>query len=93
MRTRLDRCRAPLAAVIIVTFAFCGRPDIARGQQAADNSDKPALLTLNYVPMTGRERWNDYVRQNFAQPGAFFQTFFTALGDQKGNYPRTGAAE
>jgi hypothetical protein len=37
--------------------------------------------------MTGRERWNDYLRQNFAQPGVFFQTFFTALGDQTGNIP------
>jgi hypothetical protein len=37
--------------------------------------------------MTGRERWNDYLRQYFAQPGAFFQTFFTALGDQTGNVP------
>jgi hypothetical protein len=37
--------------------------------------------------MTGRERWNDYWRQNFGQPGAFFQTFFTALGDQTGNLP------
>jgi hypothetical protein len=37
--------------------------------------------------MTTEDRWKDYVRQNFAQPGAFFQTFFTALGDQTGNVP------
>jgi hypothetical protein len=37
--------------------------------------------------MTPQERWKDYVHQNFAQPGAFFQTFFTALGDQSGNVP------
>jgi hypothetical protein len=37
--------------------------------------------------MTNEDRWKDYVRQNFAQPGAFFQTFFTALGDQTGDVP------
>lgn len=85
MRTNLGLCRAPLVAVIIFTFVFCARPDHARGQQAAvTNSLAP---TSNYVPMTAEDRWNDYVRQNFAQPGAFFQTFFTALGDQTGSVP------
>jgi hypothetical protein len=37
--------------------------------------------------MSTEDRWKDYVRQNFTQPGAFFQTFFTALGDQTGNVP------
>ena len=87
MRTSLKQCRPRLAAVLIITFAFCATPHLARGQQAAVNSDKPPLPTWNYVPMTGRERWNDYVHQNFAQPGAYFQTFFTALGDQTGNVP------
>jgi hypothetical protein len=81
------RRRTLLAPVIIITFAFFATPDLARGQQSTVNSDKPPLPTWNYVPMTGQERWHDYVRQNFAQPGAFFQTFFTALGDQTGNVP------
>lgn len=79
--------RAPLAAVALIAFAFCGTPYLAEAQQASVNSDRHASPTWNYVPMTGRERWNDYVRQNFAQPGAFFQTFFTALGDQTGHVP------
>jgi hypothetical protein len=74
-------------AVLLLTFAFWGKPDPMLGQQAEVTNDKPPLVTWNYVPMTGRERWNDYLRQNFAQPGAFFQTFFTALGDQTGNVP------
>jgi hypothetical protein len=37
--------------------------------------------------MTAQDRWNAHVRQNFAGPGAFFQTFFTAFGDQVGNVP------
>src|SRR5690348_5409213 len=81
------RSRARLAAVVILAFGFCGMPNLAEGQQAALNSGEHPSARWNYVPMTGRERWNDYVRQNFAQPGAFFQTFFTALGDQTGHVP------
>lgn len=79
--------RAPCAAAVLIAFAFCCAPDLAEGQQAALHRDEPASATSNYVPMTGHERWDDYVRQNFAQPGAFFQTFFTALGDQTGHVP------
>ena len=81
------RSRARLAAVVIIAFGFCGTPNLAEGQQAAVNSGEHPSARWNYVPMTGRERWNDYVRQNFAQPGAFFQTFFSALGDQTGHVP------
>ena len=87
MRTSLGRCRSALIAVIIFTFCFCCRPDLARCQQTAVNDEKPSPATTNYAPITAQDRWNDYVRQNFAQPGAFFQTFFTALGDQTGNKP------
>ena len=87
MRASLGRSRASLAAVISFTFVFCGRPDLARGQQA-EVANKALLPPMpHYVPMSAEDRWNDYVRQNFAQPGAFFQTFFTALGDQTGNVP------
>ena len=87
MRTSLGRFRALSVAVIVFTFVFCGRPDLARGQQAAVTSETPRPATSNYVPMTAEDRWSDYVRQNFAQPGVFFQTVVTALGDQTGNVP------
>jgi hypothetical protein len=87
IKRELCRRRTLLAPVIIITFAFFATPDLARGQQSTVKSDKSPLPIWNYVPMTGQERWHDYVRQNFAQPGAFFQTFFTALGDQTGNVP------
>jgi hypothetical protein len=56
----------------------------------------PDSPVARYSPMTPHERWSDYLHQNFAQPGAFFQTFFSALGDQTGNVPSTwgsGASE
>jgi hypothetical protein len=83
----LCRSLAHLAAVVMIAFALCGTPNLAEGQQATINRDEHASATWNYVPTTGRERWNDYVRQNFAQPGVFSQTFFTALGDQTGHVP------
>jgi len=85
MRTILDRL--PLVAVSILTLALCGWPDLARSQQTSVTDERPLQPASNYVPMTAEDRWNDYVRENFAQPGAFFQTFFTALGDQRGNVP------
>jgi len=44
--------------------------------------------------MTRHERWQDYKDTNFDSYGAFFQTFFTAVGDDTGNTPRwdSGAA-
>lgn len=42
----------------------------------------------SYSPMTGKERWQDYEHQNFASYGAFFQAFFTGLGDDLGDVPR-----
>jgi len=74
-------------AVFLFAFACFLCPQLASGQQAAGTNEISSPSTWNYVPMSGRDRWNDYWRQNFAQPGAFFQTFFTALGDQTGNVP------
>ncbi|HKF46844.1 MAG TPA: hypothetical protein VKB38_05755 [Terracidiphilus sp.] len=44
--------------------------------------------SCSYTPMTRRERWQDYERVNFESSGAFFQAFFTGLGDSLGNVPR-----
>jgi len=38
--------------------------------------------------MTRDERWQDYKDQNFQSYGAFFQAFFTGLGDELGDVPR-----
>lgn len=87
MRTSLGRCHAAFWAVVIFVFAFRSTPVFGQEKQATDAPEKVLPLAPNYVPMTSEDRWKDYVRQNFAQPGAFFQTFFTALGDQTGNVP------
>lgn len=81
MRNSLGRCHAAFWVVAIFTFAFGSTPVLGQ------DHDKVLSLAPNYVPMTAEDRWKDYVRQNFAQPGTFFQTFFTALGDQTGNVP------
>lgn len=87
MASSLGRSRASLVALISLAFVLCGRPDLARGQQGVVTNKTLLPPTSNYVPMTAEDRWNDYVRQNFAQPGVFFQTFFTAVGDQTANVP------
>jgi hypothetical protein len=51
----------------------------------------PARATsqgFSYSPMTRQERWQDYEHQNFDSYGAFFQAFFTGLGDDLGSVPR-----
>jgi hypothetical protein len=87
MRISLGNCLAATVAVIIFTFAFCSTPVLGQDERGTDAPEKVLPLAPNYVPMTTEDRWKDYVRQNFTQPGAFFQTFFTALGDQTGNVP------
>jgi hypothetical protein len=61
----------------------------------SDGSTQPTLATRRatprtflYSPMTRQERWQDYKDQNFESYGAFFQAFFTGLGDDFGRVPR-----
>lgn len=43
---------------------------------------------VNYQPLTGRERWKLYWKQNYLSVGAYFGPFFTALVlDQASNTP------
>lgn len=44
--------------------------------------------TSAYAPMTREERWQDYEQANFDSYGAFFQAFFTGLGDYSGDVPQ-----
>jgi hypothetical protein len=87
MKNNPCRSNALVLSIAIFTIALLGIPEIASGQQTAFIEQKPSPPAQFYVPMTAQERWKDYVGQNFTQPGAFFQTFFTALGDQTGNKP------
>jgi hypothetical protein len=57
-------------------------------QAGAPPSNELKPEAFSYSPMTKRERWQDYERVNFESSGAFFQAFFTGLGDSLGNVPR-----
>jgi hypothetical protein len=87
MKNHLSWSNAQLLLIAIFAFALLSTPEIARGQQASLIGQKPVPPLELYVPMTAQERWKAYARENFTQPGAFFQTFFTALGDQTGKVP------
>jgi hypothetical protein len=50
----------------------------------SNSSNVPAF---SYTPMTRQERWRDYKQVNFKSYGAFFQAFFTGLGDDFGDVP------
>jgi FtsX-like permease family len=78
---------ALVLSITILTIALLGFSEIASGQQIAFIEQNPSPRAQFYVPMTAQERWRDYVQENFTRPGAFFQTFFTALCDQTGNKP------
>jgi hypothetical protein len=87
MKNNLSWTNAQLLLIGIFTFTQLGTPEIARGQQASLIEPNPPPPVEFYVPMTAQERWKAYAGENFTQPGAFFQTFFTALGDQTGKVP------
>jgi hypothetical protein len=76
---------SPIAAVLLI--GMVSTPACGQEAFAAREVSLPSAPIPHYSPMTGQQRWNDYVRQNFAQPGVFFQTFFSALGDETGNRP------
>jgi hypothetical protein len=84
MKIRL-RLSIPKLLTIMLFVGLPGASGRAKGQQAAFIGSRDIPPASVYVPMTAQERWKDYVGANFTQPGAFFQTFFTALGDQTRN--------
>jgi len=70
------------------------RPSLAKVSRSF-GSAQPAVAesqttpqAFSYSPMTREERWQDYEHQNFESYGAFFQAFFTGLGDDLGDVPR-----
>lgn len=69
----------------ISVFAQQGSVSFRQPQEAIpDSSTQPAPA---YTAMTKQERWLDYEHTNFASYGAFFQAFFTGLGDFTGDVP------
>jgi hypothetical protein len=70
-------------AAIVIT-ALTGSLAL-RAQELAPGAD--AAGSVAYSAMSPESRWKDYVTTNFVQPGAYFQAFFTALGDETGNVP------
>ena len=68
--------------------SFDGGSDLA-GNPDGDPSKAvvadPVLTT--YAPLTGKERWNLYLRDAFWSPGVFFKAAGPALGGQLNNEP------
>lgn len=82
--------------LIVVLGLVPGRPLF--GQPLAGNPSQPfnvnpltgltSVSATNYHPLTGKERWKLYWKQNFASAGAYVGPFLTALAlDQTGNSP------
>jgi hypothetical protein len=74
-----------LLLVCAIVSAFLLGPCMVAAQQSS--ASRPASAVLFYAPMTKQDRWKDYLQTNFVQPGAYFQAFFTALGDEAGKVP------
>lgn len=52
----------------------------------AQNS-RPSVAAKNYSPMTKRERWDQYLSDNFVNQGAYFKAFGASLGYSTANRP------
>jgi hypothetical protein len=74
------------------------KPDAPRtvdagGEMAGNPGGDPSRAIVaepvraNYVPLTGSERWNLYLRDAFWSPGVFFKAAGPALGGQLNNEP------
>jgi hypothetical protein len=75
-----------------------GDPSVVPANPPAANANQPLAVNpltglgsasaANWRPLTGRERWKLYWRQNYASPGAYVGPVFTALVlDQATNSP------
>ena len=47
----------------------------------------PSVATNSYSPMTKKERWSQYVNDNFVSQGAYFRAFGASLGDSTASKP------
>lgn len=62
-------------------------PDTPLRHSERTLSGSSTVQAFTYTPMTRQERWQDYEHVNFDSYGAFFQAFFTGLGDYSGDVP------
>lgn len=62
-----------------------GAPLLRHSEAALSGSSTVQAFT--YTPMTKQQRWQEYEHVNFDSYGAFFQAFFTGLGDYSGDVP------
>ena len=47
----------------------------------------PSLTQKSYSPMTKKERWSQFLNDNFLRQGAYFRALGSSLGDSTGNKP------
>lgn len=84
--------RLPLfaaSAVLLHTFVWISPArsfDTPQGQ-ALTERPQPGQSAATYQPMTAEERWNYYLRKNFASPGAFFRTAWPAAIHHRNDDP------
>ena len=74
---------------LITTIVGC-MPIGLRAQPPDVNpvTGQTSVSALNYKPLTGKERWKLYWKQNYASMGAYFGPVFTAIAlDQATNSP------
>lgn len=85
------------AFCMVCVVSLIALPAIAQNQGAPSTpfrqpetalSGSATVQAFSYTPMTRQERWRDYEQVNFDSYGAFFQAFFTGLGDDSGGVPR-----
>lgn len=69
------------------------RPEAGADERSVSESDALAsrmqaqVAPRAYLPLTGKQRWNLYVREAFWSPGAFFRAAGPALGTHLNNKP------
>ena len=72
--------------------------ETAANQASASKNDKEAtsvnavtglgnVSPINYKPLTGRQRWQFYINQNFTSVGAYFGPVLTSIMDQVNGEP------
>jgi len=69
-----------------------GQGDVTNGETAKPDGDAPkpvvaVVAQSAYQPLTGKERWDLYLREAFWSPGVFFRAAGPALGAQLNNEP------
>jgi hypothetical protein len=65
-----------------------GPSDADNENRGGDRAMLPAATSpRSYQPLTGKERWNLYLREAFWSPGVFFRAAGPALGERLSNEP------